>query len=87
MDRSLPAEQRANLLVASLTQEEKLTLVTGYFGVQTDWNRVPVSGGATTIGGAGAWRTAPEAPAAVANGTPGSGVATQGEAPAALERT
>ncbi len=37
-DRGLSFDRRARLLAESLTLEEKLTLVTGYFGVQTDWN-------------------------------------------------
>jgi beta-glucosidase len=69
-----------------MTQAEKLTLVTGYFGVQSDWNEYQF----------------PEArrqSAGLVRGVPrlafppqwqtdaGSGVATQGEAPPELERT
>lgn len=86
MDQSLSAERRAELLVQSLTREEKLTLVTGYFGVQTDWNQYqfpearPQSAGLVRgvprVGFPPQWQT-----------DAGSGVATQGEAPPALERT
>lgn len=70
----------------SLTLDEKLTLVTGYFGVQTNWNeyqfpeaRLQSAGlvrGAPRVGFPPQWQT-----------DAGSGVATQGEAPPALERT
>ncbi|RYZ06195.1 MAG: beta-glucosidase [Myxococcales bacterium] len=85
-DRSLSAEKRADLLVASLTLEEKLTLVTGYFGVQKEWNEYqlaearPQSAGVVRgvprVGFPPQWQT-----------DAGSGVATQGEAPPELERT
>jgi beta-glucosidase len=85
-DRALPAERRAELLVAELTREEKLTLLTGYFGVQTDWNQYqfpearPQSAGLVRgvprVGFPPQWQT-----------DAGSGVATQGEAPPELERT
>ena len=38
LDRSLSPDERAKLLVESMSVSEKLTLVTGYFGVQQDWN-------------------------------------------------
>lgn len=85
-DRSLSAERRAELLVRSLTTAEKLTIVTGYFGVQTDWNEYQFSEarpqsaglvrGVARVGFPPQWQT-----------DAGSGVATQGEAPPALERT
>ena len=85
-DRSLSPEQRANLLVEALTLAEKLTLVTGYFGVQKDWNdyqfpeaRPQSAGLARGVGRLDfppQWQT-----------DAGSGVATQGEAPQSLERT
>ena len=69
-----------------MTQEEKLTLVTGYFGVQKNWNqyRFPearpqsagVVRGVPRLGLTPQWQS-----------DAGSGVATQGEAPPALERT
>lgn len=69
-----------------LTRAEKLTLVTGYFGAHKDWNKYqfpearPQSAGfvpgVARVGFTPQWQT-----------DAGSGVATQGEAPAALERT
>jgi beta-glucosidase len=69
-----------------MTQDEKLTLVTGYFGVQKDWNayRFPearpqsagVVRGVPRLGFPPQWQT-----------DAGSGVASQGEAPPSLERT
>ncbi len=69
-----------------MTQDEKLTLVTGYFGVQKDWNqyRIPearpqsagVVRGVPRLGFTPQWQS-----------DAGSGVATQGEAPPELERT
>jgi len=38
--RTKSSEERAAELVAALTQDEKLSLLTGYFGVQKDWNQV-----------------------------------------------
>jgi len=85
-DRALSAEQRADALVSALTLDEKLTLVTGYFGVQKDWNqyrfpeaRAQSAGlvrGVARVGFPPQWQT-----------DAGSGVATQGEAPPELERT
>jgi len=69
-----------------MTQDEKLTLVTGYFGVQKEWNyyRFPearpqsagVVRGVPRLGFTPQWQS-----------DAGSGVATQGEAPPELERT
>lgn len=85
-DRSLPAEQRADLLLQSMTLAEKLTVVTGYFGNQANWNeyqfpeaRRQSAGlvrGVARLGFPPQWQT-----------DAGSGVATQGEAPPELERT
>ena len=69
-----------------MTRAEKLTLVTGYFGVQKDWNDYrfeearPQSAGVVLgvprLGFTPQWQS-----------DAGSGVATQGEAPPELERT
>jgi hypothetical protein len=37
-DKNLSADQRADLLVRAMTEDEKLTVVTGFFGTQQDWN-------------------------------------------------
>lgn len=86
MNRGLSPDERADRLVAAMTQDEKLTLVTGYFGVQKDWNqyRIPearaqsagVVRGVPRLGFTPQWQS-----------DAGSGVATQGEAPPELERT
>jgi beta-glucosidase len=86
LDKQLSSEQRAELLLQAMTQEEKLSLVTGYFGVQIEWNKyqfkearrqsagfVP---GVPRLGFTPQWQT-----------DAGSGVATQREAPPELERT
>lgn len=86
LDKQLSPDQRAELLLQAMTQEEKLTLATGYFGVQSDWNKyqfkearrqsagfVP---GVPRLGFTPQWQT-----------DAGSGVATQREAPPDLERT
>jgi len=85
-DQQLSADQRAELLLRALTQDEKLTLVTGYFGVQQAWNKYnfpearPQSAGLVRgvprLGFTAQWQT-----------DAGSGVATQRQAPPALERT
>ena len=85
-DRSAsPAERTARLLRA-MTQEEKLVLVTGFFGIQKFWNdyRFPEARpqsagfvpGVPRLGFTPQWQC-----------DAGSGVATQGESPPALERT
>jgi beta-glucosidase len=86
LDRNLSPDERADRLVRALTLEEELTLVTGYFGVQKDWNHYrfpearPQSAGLVRgvprVGLTPQWQT-----------DAGSGVATQGEAPSELERT
>jgi len=86
LDRSLSPDARARLLVGAMTQDEKLTVVTGYFGVQKEWNfyqfpeaRRQSAGlvrGVARVGFTPQWQT-----------DAGSGVATQGEAPPELERT
>jgi beta-glucosidase len=86
LDRALSPDERADRLVGAMTQDEKLTVVTGYFGVQKDWNqyRFPearpqsagVVRGVPRLGLTPQWQS-----------DAGSGVATQGEAPPALERT
>ncbi|HET7542206.1 MAG TPA: glycoside hydrolase family 3 C-terminal domain-containing protein [Polyangiaceae bacterium] len=86
LDKRLSADQRAELLLHAMTQEEKLALLTGYFGVQSDWNKyqfkearrqsagfVP---GVPRLGFTAQWQT-----------DSGSGVSTQREAPPELERT
>ncbi|HEY0467566.1 MAG TPA: glycoside hydrolase family 3 N-terminal domain-containing protein, partial [Polyangiaceae bacterium] len=85
-DKRLSPDQRADLLLSAMTQDEKLTLVTGYFGVQFEWNHYnfkearPQSAGfvrgVPRLGFTAQWQT-----------DAGSGVATQREAPAELERT
>lgn len=86
LDRQRSADERADLLVKAMTRDEKLTVVTGYFGVQKEWNeyRFPearpqsagVVRGVPRLGFTPQWQ-----------GDAGSGVATQGEAPPELERT
>ena len=86
LDKRLSADQRAELLVNTLRQQEKLSLLTGYFGVQQPWNHYnfkearPQSAGfvrgVSRVGFTAQWQT-----------DAGSGVATQREAPPALERT
>jgi len=86
LDKQLSPDQRADLLLKAMTQDEKLTLVTGYFGVQQTWNHYnfkearPQSAGfvrgVPRLGFTAQWQT-----------DAGIGVATQREAPPALERT
>ena len=38
LDSRLSPDARADRLVSALTQDEKLTIVSGYFGIQKDWN-------------------------------------------------
>ena len=86
MEKQLSPDQRAELLLSAMTQDEKLTLVTGYFGVQQEWNHYnfkearPQSAGyvrgVPRLGFPAQWQT-----------DAGSGVATQREAPPELYRT
>ncbi|HSC86703.1 MAG TPA: glycoside hydrolase family 3 C-terminal domain-containing protein [Polyangiaceae bacterium] len=86
LDRSASADERAKRLVEAMTQQEKLTVITGYFGVQADWSdyRYPEARkqsaglvrGVPRLQFTPQWQT-----------DAGSGVATQGEAPPELERT
>jgi beta-glucosidase len=85
-NRELSPDERAELLKVSLTEDEKLRLVTSYFGVRKKWNKYwseearPQSAGFVAgvprVGFPPQWQT-----------DAGSGVATQDEAPAELERT
>src|SRR5262245_17691088 len=86
LDRSLTPDARADLLVQAMTQDEKLAVVTGYFGAHNDWNEYQLT------------EARPQS-AGVVRGVPrlelppqwqtdaGCGVASQGEAVPALERT
>jgi len=86
LDKSASPDERASRLVSALTESEKLALVTGYFGIQKDWNHYrfaearPQSAGyvpgVPRVGFTAQWQT-----------DAGCGVATQGEAPRELERT
>ncbi|HYP78170.1 MAG TPA: beta-glucosidase [Polyangiaceae bacterium] len=86
LDKQLSPDQRAELLLNAMTQEEKLSVITGYFGVQAEWNdyrfkeaRRQSAGfvpGVPRLGFTPQWQT-----------DAGSGVATQREAPPDLERT
>jgi len=83
---ALSPDERATLLLQDLTREEKLTLLTGYFGIQRPDNAYqfpearPQSAGLVRglprLGFPPQWQT-----------DAGSGVATQGQAPPELERT
>jgi beta-glucosidase len=86
LNKQLSPDQRAELLLSLMTQDEKLSLVTGYFGVQQAWNHYnfkearPQSAGfvpgVPRLGFTAQWQT-----------DAGSGVATQRQPPPALERT
>jgi beta-glucosidase len=86
LDRRLSPDERADRLVEAMTQDEKLTVVSGYFGVSKGWNqyRFPEARsqsaglvrGVPRLGWTPQWQS-----------DAGSGVATQGEAPPPLERT
>ncbi len=86
LDRSLSPDERAGRLVRAMSQDEKLTLVTGYFGVQKEWNQYrfaearPQSAG--FVRGVSRLFFPPQW-----QSDAGSGVATQGEPPPELERT
>jgi beta-glucosidase len=88
MNRSLGADQRAALAVGQMTEDEKLSLVFGWFATGADWknNYQPPEG--VRYGSAG------YVPGIVRLGIPpqwqtdaGIGVATQGAAPEKRERT
>ncbi|HYQ16325.1 MAG TPA: glycoside hydrolase family 3 protein, partial [Polyangiaceae bacterium] len=85
-DRRLPVDERVKLLLGALTQDEKLTLLTGYYGTQTSWNECQFP--EARLQSAGLVRGVPrlEFPPQWQTDA-GSGVATQGEAPPELERT
>jgi len=85
-NKKLSADARANLLVAAMTLDEKLTVVTSYYGTQVEWNKyrdpqarrqsagfVP---GVPRLHFTPQWQT-----------DAGSGVATQGVAVPDLQRT
>jgi len=85
-NKALSADARANLLVGAMTLDEKLAVVTSYYGTQVDSNKyrdpqarrqsagfVP---GVPRLGWTPQWQT-----------DAGSGVATQGVAVADLQRT
>jgi beta-glucosidase len=86
MDKGASADERALRCVNAMSEEEKLTVVTGYFGIQKEWNdfrfpeaRLQSAGlvrGVPRLGLTPQWQS-----------DAGSGVATQGEAPPELERT
>jgi beta-glucosidase len=86
LDKSAPPAERAARLVSAMTEAEKLTVVTGYFGAQAEWNayRFPEARpqsagfvpGVPRVELTPQWQT-----------DAGSGVATQGAAAPELERT
>jgi beta-glucosidase len=86
LDARLSPDERADRLVREMTRDEKLAVVSGYFGVQQAWNQYrspearPQSAG--YVPGVPRLRLSPQWQTDA-----GSGVATQGEAPPALERT
>src|SRR6478609_5514002 len=85
-DRRLPVDERVKLLLRALTSDEKLTLLTGYFGTQTPWNEYQFP--EARLQSAGLVRGVPRLQFPPQWQTDaGSGVATQGEATPALERT
>jgi len=79
-------DERATRLVSSMTEAEKLTVVTGYFGAHAEWNAYrfpearPQSAG--FVPGVARVKLTPQWQTDA-----GSGVATQGAAPPELERT
>ncbi len=86
-NRTLNPDARADLVVRAMTADEKLTLLTGYYGVDQPWEKFtadplarPQSAGyvpgVPRLGITPQWQT-----------DAGSGVATQGKATPALERT
>lgn len=85
-NKALSADARANLLVHAMTVDEKLVLVTSYYGTQVDWNKYRDPAARRQSAG-----FVPGVPRL--NWTPqwqtdaGSGVATQGVAVPDLQRT
>ncbi|WP_116090405.1 beta-glucosidase [Sphingomonas crusticola] len=85
-NKALNADARANLLVGAMTTDEKLLLVTSYYGTQVAWNEYRDPGARRQSAG-----FVPGVPRL--NFTPqwqtdaGSGVATQGVAVPDLQRT
>jgi len=87
LNPSLPAEQRAELAVQQLTQDEKLQLVFGYFGTDADWKHWKAPAG-VRYGSAGYVPGVPRLGITAQWQTDaGVGVATQGAAPTKRERT
>ena len=86
MDKSLDADKRADLVLKAMTNDEKFTVIFGYFGadMQPKYTRVPDS----LPGSAGYVRGVPRLgiPAQYQTDA-GIGVATQGSAKAFRERT
>src|SRR5437879_11553 len=88
MNRALAPDQRAALVVGQMTQDEKLSLVFGWFATDADWKnnfKAPPAGrygsagyvpGIARLGIPPQWQT-----------DAGIGVATQGAAPNKRERT
>jgi beta-glucosidase len=88
MNRSLSADQRAALVVKEMTQDEKLSLVFGWFATNADWKNNYKAPPQSRYGSAG------YIPGIKRLGIPpqwqtdaGIGVATQGAAPEKRERT
>ncbi|HTU67560.1 MAG TPA: beta-glucosidase [Steroidobacteraceae bacterium] len=87
MNTSLEADQRASLVVAQMTTEEKQTLVFGYFGTDAPWKKYTIAPEALE-GSAGYVPGIPRLgipPQWIADA--GIGVATQGGAKQKRERT
>jgi beta-glucosidase len=88
MNRSLSPDERAALVVREMTQDEKLSLVFGWFATNADWKNNYKAPAASRYGSAG------YIPGIKRLGIPaqwqtdaGIGVATQGAAPEKRERT
>ncbi len=88
MNRALSADDRAALVVQQLTQDEKLSLVFGWFATDANWKNNFKAPTGSRIGSAG------YVPGIARLGIPpqwqtdaGEGVATQGAAPTKRERT
>src|SRR4051812_15694037 len=88
MNRSLGADERAALVVKEMTEDEKLSLVFGWFATDADWKNNFKAPPGSRLGSAG------YVPGIARLGIPpqwqtdaGIGVATQGAAPQKRERT